>query len=74
MVPIFIVVAINTKRAWLRSLCLLIAIVGSIASVIGSGEMAGIALIQNIVAWTVWVAIGYAIRFGIRYIKRRLGK
>ena len=74
MGPIFIIVAINTKRAWLRSLCLLIAIVGSAAGVLGAGEMVLIALIQNIVAWIVWIAVGYAIRFGIRYMKRRLGK
>ena len=71
---IFIIVAINTKRAWLRGLCLLIAIVGSIAGVLGAGEMALIAVIQNIIAWPICIALGYAIRFGIRYIKRRTGK
>ena len=74
MGPIFIIVAINTKRAWLRGLCLLIAIVGSAASVLSAGEMVLIALIQNAIAWIVWIAVGYAIRFGIRRIKRRTGK
>ena len=36
MGPIFIIVAINTKRAWLRNLCLLLAIIGSAAGVLGA--------------------------------------
>lgn len=74
MFPIFIVVAINTKRAWLRGLCLFLAILGSIASVLGSGEMVLVALLQNAIAWPIWIGIGYAIRFGIRRIKRRWKK
>ncbi len=72
MGPIFIIVAINTKRAWLRGLCLLIAIIGSAASVLGAGVHVGYALLLNAIAWVVWIAVGYAIRFGIRYIKRRI--
>lgn len=73
MGPIFIIVAINTKRAWLRGLCLLIAIIGSAFSVLGADEgYLGYALLLNAIAWIVWIAVGYAIRFGIRYIKRRI--
>lgn len=74
MGPIFIVVAINTKRVWLRNLCLLLAIIGSAVSVLGAGEMLLIALIQNMIAWPIWIAVGYIIRFGIRYIKRWIEK
>ena len=74
MGPIFIIVAINTKRAWLRNLCLLLAIIGSAAGVLGAREWVLVALIYQFIYWIVWVAIGYAIRFGIRYIKQRLGK
>ena len=74
MFPIFIVVAINTKRQWLKNICFLLAILGSAASVLSAGEMVLIALMQNAIAWIVWTAIGYAVRFGIRRIKRRLEK
>lgn len=74
MGPIFIIVAINTKIAWLRGLCLFLAIIGSAAGVLGAREMVLIALIYQFIYWSVWIAVGYAIRFGIRYIKRRIGK
>lgn len=71
MGPIFIVVAINTQRVWLKNTCFLLAILGSAASVLSAGEMFLVAVIQNMIAWAVWIAVGYAIRFGIRHIRRR---
>ena len=74
MGPIFIVVAINTKRGWLKTICFLLAILGSAAAVLGSREMVLTALIYQCFYWPIWIGIGYAIRFGIRHIKRRIKK
>ncbi len=74
MGPIFIVVAINIKRGWLRTICFLIPIIGSVAGVVGAGEMVFVALLYQAIGWIVWIAVGYAIRFGIRYVKQRLEK
>ena len=66
-----IVVAINIKRRWLRSLCFSIASIWSAIVVLGSGEMYLVALLQQAGGWGIMFIIGYVIHFGTRYWKRR---
>ena len=69
-----IIIAINTKRDWLRNLCFGVAFIWSAIVVLRSGEMVLVALFQQTIGWTLMFIIGYGIRFGIRYWRRRSEK
>ena len=70
MVLLLIIIAINTKRKWLNTLCFLMAPLVSILAVIGSAEMAHVVLLREALGWTLGFIIGY----GIRYWRQRRKK
>lgn len=65
-----IVVAINLKKGWLRTICFWIAFIWSTIAVLRSREMILYTLFIQVLAWIVMFALGYGIRFGIRRWKR----
>ncbi len=71
MGPLLIIVAINAKWKWLKYLCFLIAIIGSVAGIISAGEMVSIALMYQVIGWIVCIIIGYAIRWCIKKIEMK---
>lgn len=59
---LLIIIAINTKRDWLRNVCFSIAGLVSILAVIGSAEMAHVVALREFIGWCLGFVIGYTIR------------
>ncbi len=71
---LLIIVAINTKRKWLRNFCFGIPFIWSVIVVLRSGEHVLYAAFIQILAWILMFIIGYGIRLGIRSYRRRQKK